>query len=317
MKRYEVLRNVVILQAVCMIALSVVVVIRIWPNETASPGNNELDAPTEQSLESVRSEVIASVGDKAITAGELADKLQEQYGDSMLQLIMTHKALELEAESSGITVSALESQRELENQMDGYDSEDQFFRFMSTELGISKEQVLEDIHYKLLLEKLAIRSIKISDEEVESYIEEHAEQYAPQVQLHLKWVVTESRSEAEEVISRLQTGESFSSLARLYSIDEFTSDSGGDLGFIDDDDPFYESEILETASRLQVAELAGPIQIENGYAVIQLVERQITTALTGRRLHDEVRKQLALEQAQSLKELEEQLLVKYNAGQKE
>ena len=115
------------------------------------------------------------------------------------------------------------------------------------------------------------------------------------------------------MLELLTDGEDFAELARTYSIDSFTADAGGDLGVIDEDDPFYDHEMLETASRLQIAEMAGPIKVDGGFAVIRLIERQMTTNITGSRLHDAVRKQLALERADSLTEMEDELLNKYDA----
>jgi len=318
MKKYEVLKAVVILQAVCMIALSIIVIVKLWPDGAPAPGaNTEIEDDNDaNAIDAGRGQTAATVGDELITAGELSDKLHELYGNSVLRTMMLHKAIDLEAKKAGLTVSSLEIQRELEMMIDGYESEEQFFQFMSKQLGLTKDQVLEDTRYKLLLEKIAIIPVEISDREVDAYIEEHAEQYAPRLQLHLQWIVTESRELADEVLGLLGAGEHFDALARAYSIDEYTANSGGDLGFIDSDDPFYDNDVLDTASRLQVAEMAGPIQIADGYAVIQLVERKLTTGLSGRRLTEEIRKQLALEQAKPLSEIEEELLLKYDAKKK-
>jgi foldase protein PrsA len=46
---------------------------------------------------------------------------------------------------------------------------------------------------------------------------------------------------------------------------------------------------------------------------MRLIERQMTTTMTDRMLKDEVRKQLALERADSLTDLEDKLMVKYKA----
>lgn len=319
MKRYEVLKAVIVLQAVCMIVLSVVVIVKVWPDNNPAKAINEKTGSGNDSSSNDsagKQQIVATVGEEKITAAELSDKVHAQYGDTVLRTMMLHKAIDLEAKDAGLTVSSLEIQRELEEMIDGYDSEEHFFQFMSKQLGLSKEQVMEDIRYKLLLEKIAILPIEITDREVEAYIKEHSEQYGPKLQLHLQWIVTESRELANEVIDLLEAGEAFDSLAKSYSIDEYTASSGGDLGFIDVRDPFYDEELLDTASRLQVAEMAGPIEIEDGYVIIQLLERKQTTSLTGRRLTETVRKQLALEQAKPLSEIEEELLIKYKATKK-
>lgn len=326
MRKYEVLKAVVILQAVCMVVLSVVVVIRVWPGhdrqldnqqptnvgsgeETAEPSKPG-QTPTNQSD---GSRVIAKVGKENITLADLEGELHSQYGAAVLRTLMVHKAIDLEAAASELSILAEEQSRELDKMIEGYDSEERFFEVMQEQLGMSREQVLEDLHYRLLLEKIVVRSIHVSDEEVERYITDHPEEFDEKMQLHLQWIITETMKEAKSVMGLLSDGEDFAEMAHSYSIDSFTADTGGDLGLIDKDDPFYNREMMETASRLRVAEIAGPIKVDGGYAVIRLIERQMTTNMSGGRLQDTVRKQLALERADSFTKIEDKLLEKYDA----
>ena len=71
--------------------------------------------------------------------------------------------------------------------------------------------------------------------------------------------------------------------------------------------------MLDTASRLQLGETAGPIKVDAGYAIIRLNERHTTSGITGSRLREQVRRQLALEKAVPAAELENKLLEKYDA----
>ncbi|OMF25293.1 hypothetical protein BK133_21860 [Paenibacillus sp. FSL H8-0548] len=329
MKKYEVLKAVVILQAVCMVVLTVVVVIKVFPGndrfqdrrpQTNAGSGEDLDqGKTDQPLivdpskQTDHERVIAKIGQESITLADLEKELYKQHGAAVLRTIMVHKVVELEAEASELSISAEEQDRELAKLIEGYESEDHFYEVMQNQLGMTKEQVLEDLRYRLLLEKIVIRSISISDDEVSRYIADHPEEFEDRVQLHLQWILTDTVKEANSVLQLLTEGEDFALLAKTYSIDSFTADAGGDLGLIDEDDPFYNREMLNTASRLQIAEMAGPIQVDGGYAVIQLIERQITTSMTGRRLHEAVHKQMALERADSLTEIEDELLVKYDA----
>jgi foldase protein PrsA len=330
MRKYEVLRAVVILQAVCMVVLSVVVIIKVWPGndrqldgrpqtnvgsggETTEPSKPGQTPITDPSQQSGGSRIIAKVGKEIITLADLEGELHSQYGDAVLRTLMVHKAIDLEAAASELSVLAEEQSRELDKMIEGYDSEEHFYEVMQEQLGMSKEQVLEDLRYRLLLEKIVVRSIHVSDEEVDRYITDHPEEFNEKMQLHLQWIITETMKEANSVMGLLSDGEDFAEMAHAYSIDSFTADTGGDLGLIEKDDPFYNREMMETASRLRVAEIAGPIKVDGGYAVIRLIERQMTTNMTGSRLRDTVRKQLALERADSVTKVENELLDKYDA----
>ncbi|WP_337103176.1 peptidylprolyl isomerase [Paenibacillus sp. YIM B09110] len=324
MKKYEVLKAVVILQAVCMVVLAVVVVVRVWPSQQplvgdGTQGNEESEGvgDADGSSPSDMGQVVATVDGEPITMAELQAELQKQYGDEVLRTMMLHKAIELEAAQSNLTVSSQEQTRELELMAEGYESEAEFYEVMQEQLGYTQDQLLKDVRYRLLMEKIVVRSIDVTEHEVEQYISEHPEEFAPKEQLHLQWILTENEQQADEVLERLTEGEDFVTMARTYSLDSFTAEDGGDLGLIDADDPFYDSEMMDTASRLQIAEMAGPIAVDGGFAIIRLVERRMTTSMTESRLKDTVRKQLALELAGPMSAQEEKLLVKYKAVKNE
>ncbi|MNR53111.1 hypothetical protein D3C85_1730660 [compost metagenome] len=55
--------------------------------------------------------------------------------------------------------------------MSGYEDEEHFYAAMKQQLALTPEAIEEDIQYRLLLEKIAIRSIDVTDSEIEAYIE--------------------------------------------------------------------------------------------------------------------------------------------------
>ena len=71
-------------------------------------------------------------------------------------------------------------------------------------------------------------------------------------------------------------------MAKMYSKDEETASTGGDLGLIDLKDEYLDPNILEAAANLTVGESAGPIPIVTGQAMIRLLEKHTTEALDKR-----------------------------------
>lgn len=310
MRKYEVLKAVVILQAICMVVLAAVVVAKLVPlnqrpadePDTETHGESEEDAFT-----------VATVGGETVTNGQLKQELYEKYADEVLRTMMVHRAIDLEAQSQGLTVTEEEQSAELASVSNGYASEDDYFQVMQDQLGMSRDEVLEDLHYRLLLEKIAMQTVTITDQELESFMEEHQGDYGDRLQLHLRWIVTATKKEADQVVARLEAGEDFEQLAKIVSIDSFSADDGGDLGMIDANDPFYNKEILDAAGRLQTGEMAGPFEVDAGFAVIQLAERQVTKGPSEEEIRGKIAKQLALAKAKSLHDIEEDLLDKYDA----
>lgn len=90
--------------------------------------------------------------------------------------------------------------------------------------------------------------------------------------VHARHIVVSTPEEAQLVLSQLQAGGDFASLARTYSQDISTRDLGGDLGFF----PIgvLTSREVETAAfALQPGQLSDIIQSELGYHIVQVVER--------------------------------------------
>ncbi|WP_083938225.1 peptidylprolyl isomerase [Paenibacillus daejeonensis] len=316
----KVVRGLVALQAICMIVLAVVIVIQVLPADgkvdPAADPNQTGSGDSEQSGEGELppSTVIATVGGESITLGELQQQLTLQYGHDLLRTMMVRQAIRLEVEASGITITDAELEQELQQMTAGYEDKESFYRAMEDQLGLTKEDVHRDLQYRLKLEKIAIRDIEVSDQEVDAYLQENKDQYAPRVQVRLSWIVTESRRLAEQAMDELAEGADFAKLADNYSTDDFTSAQGGDMGMIEMDDPFIEEAVLDAVDELAVGDITGPLQVDAGFAIIRLAERRVNIQPDERTIREMARKQLALSDALPLPAVEDQLLEKYEAA---
>ena len=318
MKKGQVLKAIVILQAVCIAMLSIVVIVRLAPDRAKTPpqrigeqGPSDVDEAAANDGDS--RQAAARIGGRTITAGEVQEELKRQFGASVLRTMLVREAIRLEADANGIDVSPGEMEEELATMMEGYGDEESFYTSMQEQLGMSREEVHEDTRFRLLLEKIAIRAVHIADSDVDRYIEEHPEEFDPTTELAFSWIVTETKADAEHVIGMLQEGEPFEQLARAYSLDAYTADAGGWYGTVDEHDPYTDSAILETLAELEVGMAAGPIESGAGWAIVRLESRETEEQLDGRKQRERVKKMLALAAAPSLRQVEEEMLGKYGA----
>ena len=310
MGKMQILRTVVVLQAVCLVALAALAVLK-WP---LARGGDSQDVPAGGNGAGERnSRPVAEIGGRTIAADELADQLMREHGSSVLRRMLVREAIRLEAEAHGISVSERELEEELAEMMSGYGDEEAFYEAMREQLGMSPDEVRADAEERLLLEKIAVRPILITDEEVEAYIREHPELLESKVRATFSWIVTAEPDEAEAVLDRLKKGASFEEQARVYSIDDYTAEYGGFYGTVEAGDPFLEAEVQELIASLEPGEVGGPVETADGWAVIRLDDREVEERPDERRLREKVRMQLGLAAAPSLKEVEEALLGKYGA----
>ncbi|QPC84216.1 peptidylprolyl isomerase [Phototrophicus methaneseepsis] len=91
-------------------------------------------------------------------------------------------------------------------------------------------------------------------------------------QVHARHIVVQTEQEANNILTRLQNGESFETIAQQESIDVTTKDRGGDLGWFTAEE-LMDNRLADVAFGLQEGQIAGPIATRIGYHVIQLIER--------------------------------------------
>lgn len=256
-------------------------------------------------------ETVAWVGDESITSEQLGKKLFARYGKVMLDEMINALIIEKEAESLGITISDEELSEEMNKIKEGYRSEEDFYESVQVEFGMTPEELQEDLKLNLLLEKLATKDVHISDAEAQAYYEANEELYYTPESMHLMQIIVESEEAAKQTINELLNGADFSTLAKERSIDVLSASNGGDLGFVSLDDDTLHYEILEAASLLDISEISDPIPLDQGYAVIKLVDRKEGEKTAFEQVKREIIRELALSQVPPLTEVVKQLRDKY------
>ncbi|GAE09872.1 peptidylprolyl isomerase [Paenibacillus sp. JCM 10914] len=259
------------------------------------------------------SPAVASIQDRLITDDEWVDELKKRYGREMLMTLLNRQAVELEAEQMAITVTGAELEAELAVMSRSYGSKERFFSEMEEQLGITEEELRTETNYRLILEKIATDDIRIENEQIDAYLEQYPDQYLPKRQMNLSIIEVASEAEGNQVMDRLEDGEDFAQLATEVSLDEYSREEGGQIGFVEEDDPFIPQTLLDAALELDPGDIAGPISLTDTYAVVYVQEIIKPQAPSEESIRESVRKQLALEQSVSLTELEHRLREKYEA----
>ncbi|MFC6335180.1 peptidylprolyl isomerase [Paenibacillus septentrionalis] len=309
MKKYDVLKIVIILQALGMVALAVVVMWSYFPYMTTREDNNDTQQIPVSGAD--KDEVIAVIADQEITKQQLVEELLELYGDQGLEQMLIHRAIEMAAKEQGISLSSSELAAALAEASSGYESEEQYFTAMKDQLGLSQNRVLADIRDHALLLKIASAWANIDEAQIDDYLRQHQAELEPKQRLNLSWILCSTNDDANMVLMMLKEGASFAELASQFSLDPYSAELGGSLGEIDSDDPFYDSALLDEAMRLEIGDIVGPIETSEGYAIIQLLGREKGKTKNEQQQREWARTQLALEQIGSLSEVKQQLLNEY------
>ncbi|MEK5489937.1 peptidylprolyl isomerase [Paenibacillus sp. FSL R7-0297] len=254
---------------------------------------------------------IAAAGGQPVTDREWIDELKKKHGAEVLLGMLNHIVVGKEAKALGITVTDEEIEQELKRGMSGYGSEEQYYDQMQSELGLSRQELHDETAYRLTLQAVATAGITVSEIEIDEYLTQNAERFTPRKQMQLSMIKLATYNGANQVMDRLEQGEDFAGLAREVSIDEESRQHGGNIGTVEENDPFWPEELLKTAAGLEAGDIAGPLQVEGGYAVIRL-EKLIDPGKPDQdELRGLIRQELALEQAAPLQQVESDLRAKY------
>ncbi|WP_052487683.1 peptidyl-prolyl cis-trans isomerase [Gordoniibacillus kamchatkensis] len=257
---------------------------------------------------------VARIDGHTFTMGELQGELSKRYGATLLNQLLDRQAIMLEGKALGIGVSPEDIDKELKRMQQGYENEAQFYDSMKKQLGMTRDQIREDTLYKLLLERIATRNVKIGDDEVDAYIREHPEEFERNVELHLAQIISASKELADKAYAELAKGADFAVVARDRSLDEATASGGGDLGWVEEDDPFVPAPLMKAAQTLKPGTYSRPVALDGGrYGIVQLMERRQKKSADPQAIREQVRKQLALSAAPPLQDLVKQLRDKYHA----
>jgi parvulin-like peptidyl-prolyl isomerase len=133
-----------------------------------------------------------------------------------------------------------------------------------TKNSLTEADLRDNLQQSLLQDKL---QTAIGDEQVP----------AVQEQVHARHILVATEDQARDVLTQLQNGADFATLAQQVSTDPGSKDKGGDLGWFGRgvmDKPFEDA-----AFALQPGQLSDVVQGANGFHVIQVLERDPNRAV--------------------------------------
>lgn len=246
-----------------------------------------------------RDTVVAKVGDHNLYYSEWFSALKDQYGREVLDNLIDQYVIQKTAEQLGIEISDEVVQQEIAKQKEQYVTEEEFLQT----IGITLDELEKQIRQQLYLEAIAIHDVQISDADIEQYYEENIDLFTERAAMHLYQIVVDTKEEANRIISELQDGAEFAALAQEQSTDVFSAANGGDLGWVTNEDPSIHSNVLEAAEELAIGEISEPIPVFDGYAIIKIEERRERQVKPLQDVKDEIYKQLALAQVDSLNDV--------------
>jgi foldase protein PrsA len=234
-------------------------------------------------------EVVAQVGKSKITRQEWLNELEARYGKDVLKDLIDQKVIIEMAAKYKIKVSEEGVEREYRILQTTYSSPGE-------NKQTTEKKWKDHIRNSLLQEEILTRDVKVSEKEMKAYYETNKQLFNIPAAYHLSHIIVKTNEEAEKTMKELSAGSSFSALAMERSIEEFSANEGGDIGYLIQGEERYPSEYLQTAKKLKEGAWSDPIQVEQGYAIIKLEGKIKGKKYSYEEVKQQIRREIALEQ---------------------
>ena len=205
--------------------------------------------------------VVTTNGGK-ITQEQYYNKMkQTQQGKQELQQMILNKVLE---HKYGDKVKKSEVNNQLKQYKSQYGSE---FSAMLQQQGMTESQLKGSIRDNLLLKQAVLAKTSFTDKDLQKQFKS----YEPKVTV--KAITVKDKDTAQTVISELQNGKKFDTLAKKYSTDDTTKNKGGLLPPFDNTSTSVDSKVKKAAFSLKNGQYTTePVKTGAGYEVIEMVK---------------------------------------------
>lgn len=237
-------------------------------------------------------ETAARVGSKDISREAWINELEKRYGEDVLEEMVDKEVVKQAAEKYKVKISNKEVDRELKMMKTMYGAAGQT-------LNKSTDQLRQEVQSSLLLEKLLTKDVSVSGAVMEKYYDDNKDIYRIPTTYHISHITTSTKKQAEKIRRELAKGVSFEVLAMEKSLDEFTANQGGDMGYISQDNEQVPKEYIEVAEKIQVNKWSEAVKTEDGWAVLYLHEKIKGKQYEYDEVKDKIHRQIALEQIQA------------------
>jgi foldase protein PrsA len=214
-------------------------------------------------------------GQKKPSDEDLKKQCKDEYDTlkrEVMQFLIQGEWVEQEAEKRGVKIKDAELQKALEDQKKAvFPNDKQYQQFLKTS-GMTEEDVLFRVKLNELQNRLTQKvtedATKVSDEDIADYYEKNKKQFAQPERRDLRVVLTKTEAKAKQAKQALESGQSFKSVVKKYSIDEASKSQAGLLPAVSEgqQEKAFDTAIFDAAK----GKLEGPIKTQFGWYVFKV-----------------------------------------------
>ena len=242
--------------------------------------------------------VAARIGGEAIETSTFAGRVsrayeneqfanqqpKEEYQRQLLRDMIISRLVDEAARRLGVSVADQQVQQRLDEVIEGYGGRERFEEVLPT-LGYRMTDAFGVIRTELLqreiLDKL-VADVPVTEEQLRAQYRRQLREYDTAHIAHI--LVHDPRIATRVLRAARQPGADFAALAKRYSQDPDTKDSGGDLGRIGNGEGRFSPRFERAVFRARTGDVIGPITVDveaaadvTGYEIVKVIERTTRT----------------------------------------
>ncbi len=266
-------------------------VIPVPPNYTACIAHLEATAPKP------------AKGQPKPTSAQLKSQCEQQYKSlqqEVLGFLISSAWVLGEAENQGVHVSDAEVKKQFEqikNQQ--FPKAEEFKKFLATS-GQTVSDLLLRVKLNLLSSKIQQKVSKkngaVTQAQISKYYNEHKSQFGTPEKRNVKIILTKTEAQANKAKQEIESGKSFSSVAKAVSTDPTSKAKGGEItGVVKGQEEKALDEAIFAAKK---GVLGGPVKTPFGYYVYEVTATTTGNQQTLAQAKASIKQQLTAQQQQ-------------------
>lgn len=291
----------------CRLCLTLLLTASLAACAASSPAPSASGAEPDGRITALRAQgpdaPIAFIYGRPITLDDLGPALLEAAGRTVLDEVTLDIAVNAEARRRGVTVSAADLARE----------RDLFLRSIA-EAGVAHDDadaeamllevrrargLGEDRFGRLLRRSALLRAMVRDDATVTDAMIALAHEIEHGERRRARLIITPTLSEAQRALDALRAGADFAETAARFSTDA-SAVRGGVVEPISPADPTYPDALRTALARATPGDIAGPITLDSGFAIVRLDETLPPDGVSLADSHDALARRLRLQEERRL-----------------
>jgi foldase protein PrsA len=247
------------------------------PNSTATPKAQIPDAPSFTKCIATKKAAAATPakGQPEPTEAQLKGQCQQEYNtlrDQVLEFLIRGNWIEQETDKQKVAVSDKEVQKQIDAAVkQAFQNPGDFQKFLQRS-GLTQADVFYQQRNQLLQQKLTAKvtkaQSKVSDAQIAAYFNKNQSKFATPERRDLRIVLTKTKAKAAQAKRALDSGQSWKSVTKRFSVDQASKAQGGQLKGVAKGQ--QEKALDDAIFKAQKGKLVGPVKTQFGYYILEI-----------------------------------------------